>query len=136
MRPAAPDASGEVTVEPADFWVRLAATLLDLIVILAVLGMTGLPIAFPFAAFGYFVAFWAWRGTTLGGAVLNLRIARLDGRKLDAGVALVRAFGAIMSLLPAGLGFLWVLWDPEKQSWHDKIAGTTVVRTSRGQPLI
>ena len=33
-----------------------------------------------------------------------------------------------LSLLPLGLGYLWMLWDPQQQTWHDKICGTMVVR--------
>lgn len=122
--------------ERADFWPRLGAAALDFALIAVVHGLI-LPFV-PFLAlwFVYHIAFWAWRGTTLGGVVLNLRIVRLDGRTVDLGVAIVRALGAVMSFLPAGLGFLWVIWDAEKQSWHDKIAGTVIARLPRGQPLI
>lgn len=41
--------------------------------------------------------------------------------------ALLRCLAYIFSLMPLGLGFLWILWDPRKQAWHDKIAGTIVV---------
>jgi uncharacterized RDD family membrane protein YckC len=34
------------------------------------------------------------------------------------------------------LGFFWIIWDAEKQGWHDKIAGTVVVRLPRGMPLV
>ena len=41
-----------------------------------------------------------------------------------------------LSLFVAGLGFIWVAFDDEKQSWHDKIAGTTIVRVPKGTPLL
>jgi len=48
----------------------------------------------------------------------------------------VRALGCFLSLLVCGLGFIWVAFDQEKQSWHDKIAGTVVVRVPKGVSLI
>lgn len=41
--------------------------------------------------------------------------------------ALIRYFGYIISMIPLGLGFLWVLWDPKHQGFHDKMAGTIVL---------
>jgi uncharacterized RDD family membrane protein YckC len=34
------------------------------------------------------------------------------------------------------VGFLWIIWDAEKQAWHDKIAGTVVVRLPKAAPLV
>jgi uncharacterized RDD family membrane protein YckC len=42
--------------------------------------------------------------------------------------AFVRILVANFSLLVFGLGFLWMLWDPKSQTWHDKAAGTVVVK--------
>jgi uncharacterized RDD family membrane protein YckC len=84
----------------------------------------------------YHVAMWAWRGTTLGGIVFRLRLIRLNGRPPDFTVALVRALGACLSFVVAGLGFFWASWNPEKQSWHDMIAGTVIVKTPRSLPLV
>jgi uncharacterized RDD family membrane protein YckC len=44
--------------------------------------------------------------------------------------AIVRNVARILSGLVFGLGYLWMLWDPRKQTWHDKIANTVVVRTT------
>ena len=54
----------------------------------------------------------------------------------DWSVAVVRALGGFLSLAVAGLGFIWVAFDDEKQSWHDKIAGTTIVRVPKGTALL
>jgi uncharacterized RDD family membrane protein YckC len=48
----------------------------------------------------------------------------------------VRALGGFLSLIAAGLGFIWVAFDDEKQAWHDKIAGTTIVRVPKGTSLL
>jgi uncharacterized RDD family membrane protein YckC len=43
---------------------------------------------------------------------------------------------AAFSIIVLFLGFLWMIWDQEKQTWHDKIAGTIVIRLPRGTPLV
>jgi uncharacterized RDD family membrane protein YckC len=47
----------------------------------------------------------------------------------------VRALSAIFSFAALGLGCFWILRDPESQAWHDKIAGTYVVKVPRNWPL-
>jgi uncharacterized RDD family membrane protein YckC len=48
----------------------------------------------------------------------------------------VRALGCFLSMIVACLGFIWIAIDSEKQAWHDKIAGTVVVRTSKAAALV
>jgi uncharacterized RDD family membrane protein YckC len=48
---------------------------------------------------------------------------------------LIRGLSGIFSIAVFGLGFLWVLRDPERQGWHDRIAGTYVVKVPRNYPL-
>jgi uncharacterized RDD family membrane protein YckC len=130
------------TLPRAGFWLRVAAALLDVILIAMVSGMIHSvvygfsPGGMPFWLAIYSVAMWTTKGTTIGGIVCGLKVVRLDDRPLDWGVAIVRGLGAFLSLAVAGLGFIWVAFDPEKQSWHDKIAGTTIVRVPRGTSLI
>ena len=57
------------------------------------------------------------------------KVARLDGRPVDAPTALVRSLGAAFGTLALGLGYFWAAWDADRQGWHDKISGTVVVRT-------
>ena len=83
----------------------------------------------------YHVGFWTWRGTTLGGIICNLRVVRTDGSALKFPEAFVRGLTGIFSLIVLGLGFLWVLRDPEQQSWHDRVAGTYVVKVPRTYPI-
>jgi uncharacterized RDD family membrane protein YckC len=89
----------------------------------------------PMLFLAYSVLFWAWQGTTLGGIICNLRIVRADGRRLQFADAVVRALGGVLSVASLGIGFLWILRDPQQQSWHDKIAGTLVVKVPKGTPL-
>jgi uncharacterized RDD family membrane protein YckC len=49
---------------------------------------------------------------------------------------MVRALACFISLIALGLGFFWIAFDAEKQGWHDKIAGTVVVRLPKGQSLV
>ncbi len=79
---------------------------------------------------------WKLRGTTIGGIIFGLKVARLDDRPVDWATAIVRALACFLSLAVVGLGFFWVAFDDEKQSWHDKIAGTVVVRVPKGISLI
>ncbi len=85
---------------------------------------------------GYGAVMWRFRGTTIGGIVFGIKVVRLDDRPVDWLTAIVRALASFLSLFAAGLGFLWIIWDPERQAWHDKIAGTVVVRMPRGVSLV
>ena len=59
---------------------------------------------------------------------MNIKVARTDGAALTVGTGVVRYIGFLLSTVVIFLGVLWVLWDPNKQGWHDKIANTVVVR--------
>jgi len=118
----------------AGFWERMGAALLDVALLAVLVGITG-PFIF-LVALAYFAGMWAWKGTTIGGIVLKLQVVREDGGPLTFLVALVRALAAAFSAACFFLGFFWIAWDPEKQSWHDKIAGTAVVRLPRSLPLV
>jgi len=134
---SAPAVIAEVLALPrASFWERMAAAFLDIILI-SILGaiVHGPPWVF-LIALAYFAGMWTWRGTTVGGIVLNLKVVRYDGQPLTFPVALVRALAAAFSIIVLFLGFLWIAWSRDKQGWHDKIAGTAVVRQPRGTPLL
>ena len=83
----------------------------------------------------YHVGFWVWKGTTVGGIICQLRLVRIDGAPLQFVDAFVRGLGAIFSLAVFGLGGLWILKDPDRQAWHDRIAGTFVVKVPRNYPI-
>jgi uncharacterized RDD family membrane protein YckC len=76
----------------------------------------------------YSVAFLAWRGQTLGKMVMNIKVLRGNGSRISAGYALLRYLGYFICCLMAGVGFLWIVFDPRKQGIHDKIADTVVVK--------
>ena len=135
--PAVSPALPEVLSYPkAGFWERMGAAFLD-IVLVGILGaiVGGPPLSF-LVALAYFAGMWAWRGTTVGGIVLKLQVVRTDGQPLTFLAALVRGLAAAFSVVVVFLGFLWIAWDQDKQGWHDKIAGTVVVRLPRAVPLV
>jgi uncharacterized RDD family membrane protein YckC len=75
----------------------------------------------------YFFLTVAVTGRTLGKAVMGLRIIRPDGRRLSVVRSFVRAVAYLVSLVPVGAGFLWILVDRDRRGWHDHIAGSRVV---------
>lgn len=69
-------------------------------------------------------------GQTWGRKIVGIKVVRKDtGAPLGVGKAFGRtAFAWIISSNICYLGYLWMLWDGEKQTWHDKIVGAVVVR--------
>lgn len=140
----APGVSGtEAAVyEPVGFGPRFVALLVDFIfvvfclVALEAFGGVDLLDNLLLPWLGYHLVFWMWRGTTLGGIALGLKLERINGEELTFGVILVRALASIISFVCLGVGFFWASWDAERQSWHDKIAGTVITRAPKGVSLI
>jgi uncharacterized RDD family membrane protein YckC len=142
--PAGPAAPLPLTTLPRPgFWPRIGALFIDAIIVGVVvrllldwpdgysehrLFLLGLAV--------YGAVMWKVKGTTMGGIVFDLRVVRLDSRPLDWPTVCVRALGCILSLCALGLGFFWIGIDPGKQAWHDKLAGTIVVRVPKGTPLV
>ncbi|MBI3418242.1 MAG: RDD family protein [Verrucomicrobia bacterium] len=124
------------------FWPRLGATFLDSVLlfvlhlILAEFRLHHGPVFLFTVLAAYNAGMWFWKGTTFGGIVFGLKVVRLDGRPLDWPIVLVRAFSAFLSLAVFGLGFFWASWSAERQSWHDIIAGTTIVKLPKSESLI
>ena len=76
------------------------------------------------------VGFWVWKAATPGKMVISAKI--VDAKTLgkpSTGQLIVRYIGYFISAFVFGLGFLWVAFDKRKQGWHDKIAGTLVIKT-------
>jgi uncharacterized RDD family membrane protein YckC len=121
----------------AGFWIRIGALLLDALLVGFLMGVLhhGYRLELLVLA-AYGAVMWKLRGSTIGGIVFDLRVVRLDGREVDWETAIVRALGCFLSLAVAGLGFFWIVLDDQKQAWHDKIAGTVVVRVAKGTPLV
>ncbi len=140
----------EVKIEPAGFWIRLGAYIVDnvLITLLSIVlgvvfmllfGVGRNPMALAslgplfylislFLPFAYFIYYLGKRGYTPGKGFLGLQVIRQDGTGISYGDATIRTFSYILSSLPFNLGFLWIAFDRAKQGWHDKIAKTQVIR--------
>ena len=137
----------------AGFWVRVGASLIDTILLalvttpllVAIYGWAGLDYGYAVCSTGFVdilvtwilpvvavIWFWVKKQATPGKLLLSLRVVDAKtGRSLTVGQSVARYLGYIVSTIPFGLGLLWVGFDSKKQGWHDKIAGTVVVRNRR-----
>jgi uncharacterized RDD family membrane protein YckC len=127
--------SGVLTGERAGFWRRFAAALIDgLIVGLA----TGIPEAafknngylFGFVvASAYFTYFEGGpSGAGFGKRAMRIRVVDFrSGGSIGYRRGFIRYIGRIVSALAFYIGYLWMLWDSERQCWHDKFADDLVV---------
>ena len=120
----------------AGFGARLGAVLIDGILLTVVGAVANAVIgrgaggaaglAIGIAYFGYLEG--STSGQTLGKRVAGIRVIDYaTGGSIGYGRAIVRYFARILSALPCLLGYFWMLWDKEKQTWHDKIIGDVVV---------
>jgi uncharacterized RDD family membrane protein YckC len=135
-------------VEYAGFWVRVAATLVDSVLIALiifpllysiygdgylaterfVLGFWDFLLSYVLPAVGT-VLFWAYKSATPGKMLIRARIVDArTGRKATTGQLMLRYVGYFAAMIPLMLGILWVAFDKRKQGWHDKIASTVVIR--------
>ena len=121
----------------ATFADRLGAFVLDgILVALFIYMMSRIDgQAFVPLLLAYRFACWTWKGATVGGIICQLRVIRVDGNLVGPGEAMIRSLGSIFSFGILGLGCLWILRDADRQAWHDKIAGTFVVKVPRQWPV-
>ncbi|HSR44433.1 MAG TPA: RDD family protein [Acidimicrobiia bacterium] len=121
----------------ASFGERFIAAVIDSIVVglatalLGRMGFLGSVVGFV-AGYGYYVYLeGSPSGQTVGKRAMSIRVVGLQtGYTIGYAGAFIRVIGKIVSAIPCLLGFLWMLWDPEKQTWHDKLAGAVVVPVS------
>ena len=133
------------------FWARVLATLIDSVLIMAIT----LPPLLAIYGLAYLenneavsgladilisnilpmilvILFWTKKQATPGKMAVSAKIVDAEtGGKPSKKQCVGRYFAYILSAIPLGLGFLWVAFDPKKQSWHDKLAGTVVVKVQR-----
>jgi uncharacterized RDD family membrane protein YckC len=127
----------EVAVEYMGFWIRLGAAITDSVVIwfvffvlsrIIVVGIMS-PILWLLLPFLYHWLFIGLKGQTLGKMAVGIKVVNAQGSIPGLGDAALReVLGKIVSSIAIYLGFLWIIWDRQKQGWHDKIASTHVVR--------
>lgn len=139
------------SLDYAGFWARFGASIIDTIVLVTITW----PILMAFYGESYLesedimqgpmdfmiswvapmvvtIAFWIAKQATPGKMALRMRIVDArSGQAPSAGQCIGRYLAYIISILPLGLGLLWVAFDSRKQGWHDKLAGTVVVRNRR-----
>jgi len=88
----------------------------------------------------YYLIFWVhYEGATPGKKLLAIKIVRDNGEKINYPHAFIRylaSFISALSIFIFGLGYLWMIWDKRKQTWHDKIAGTIVVKTDKKPKIL
>ncbi len=115
----------------AAFPARVGAVALDFVPFAIMCHMLHIGTALTLLLFVvYNSAMWAWRGTTVGGMICRIRVIRTDGRELAIGDGVVRGMASVVSIAFLGLGWLWAAWDEKRQAWHDRAAGTYVVRAA------
>jgi uncharacterized RDD family membrane protein YckC len=133
---------------PSGFWMRVWASILDTLLIIAICW----PITFWIYGAGYWgadygfiagpadfainwiapmiavIAFWTLRQATPGKMATRMRIVdATTGEKPTLRQWIIRYVGYFVSTIPLGLGIFWVGFDRRKQGWHDKMANTLVV---------
>lgn len=136
-------------VQYVGFWARVGASIIDTILIMAVIA----PIALLVVGKEYFdplretdaltfllewlfpavavIVFWAYRSATPGKMVIHAVIVDANTLgKPSTGQLIGRYLGYFVSTIPLGLGLMWVGWDARKQGWHDKLASTVVIRAT------
>ena len=80
-------------------------------------------------SFGYYILLTAAFGATLGKMALGMTVVDENGQKAGFFKVLIReTIGKFVSALVLFLGFIWILFDGNRQGWHDKIGGTFVVK--------
>lgn len=127
----------------ASFWRRGAAVLLDIIIVMVINNLLGVAfvlggdrvaiigqVVTSLAGLAYYVYFIGHRGQTVGKIIMKIKVVGIEtGKPIGYGSAFLREIvGKILSGLPVGLGYLWSIKDKNKQTWHDKIVKSVVVK--------
>lgn len=140
-----------LSVNSVSFWRRFFAFTIDLFIlglifkVISLLGIdlgttvTGVvplsPISLAVSTI-YFIVFYSTGGQTPGKKILGIRVISINGSPLDWKKGVLRSVGYLPSTIPLYLGFLWSIWDADRQAWHDKLAGTRVVKASFDRELL
>jgi uncharacterized RDD family membrane protein YckC len=126
-------------VEYLGFGPRVVASLIDNLLVLVIFAplsyfLTGKADSnFATAASVIAVlAYWYYKQSSPGKMIFDSKIVDAKtGGKMTTGQIVGRYFAYVISAIPLGLGFIWIAFDKKKQGWHDKLAGTVVIRTNR-----
>jgi len=141
-------------LEYVGFWPRVGASLIDTVLLLIILipiihmvygpsywasdsfiqGPIDFLINYVLPAIAV-IAFWVARQATPGKMAIGAKIVdSKTGRSASTGQLVGRYLGYYVSSIPLLLGLIWVAFDDKKQGWHDKLAGTVVVRAKERGP--
>jgi uncharacterized RDD family membrane protein YckC len=120
-------------MEKAGFFRRFLAVFIDGILLaplsyFLVSSVGNQYVGFPLQVLYEAVLIAMWNGQTVGKKVMGVRITTTSGGSVDFVKALIRPIAKILSAIVLALGYLWMLWDKNSQTWHDKIAGTYAVK--------
>jgi len=109
----------QTTEEQAGLGLRVVSWVVD-----------GIITSIPYLNFITIIVNWVMyrRGNTIGLKLVGARIVRENGDVSGFFHTAVRSAASFLSIIPLGLGYAWALWDPQKQTWHDKIMHTYVLR--------
>jgi uncharacterized RDD family membrane protein YckC len=140
-------AQGTRQVTYVGFWKRFAAMWIDTLILTVLIALIVLPLygrEYPVlqaqgktagvdtlinvGAILATILLWRFRGATPGKMLFSAKI--VDATTFgppSTGKLIGRFFAYLVSMVPLCLGFLWIAFDPRKQGWHDKLAGTVVI---------
>lgn len=147
--------TSQIELRYVGFWVRLLAFIIDSLAIMAMLWFVTLFIPLSESLSGIdmtnresllalvptlltrlgfdamfsavvFLLLWNILRSSLGKILFHAYIVDSSGQRARFGQLLVRYLGYFISLFCFGLGFIWIAFDPKKQGWHNKLAGTVV----------
>jgi len=88
-------------------------------------------VVYVLVAYLFFAWFWMHGGQTLGMRAWKLKVLNDNGANLDWKQSAIRFAAAGLSLIPVGLGYLWILFDSNNLSWHDKLSKSRIVDTRK-----
>jgi uncharacterized RDD family membrane protein YckC len=122
----------------AGFWIRFLAYFIDSLVLGTLFFVVSVAVSSGFANIVYLVAIAYFTlleggptGQTIGKRAVGIRVIDFaQGGPIGYGRAFIRYIARLLSFLVFALGYLWMIWDKEKQTWHDKLANAVVVPTS------
>ena len=81
----------------------------------------------------FFSIFWLKSGQTLGMQAWRIKLVAVEGSGVSWRQCLLRCLGALLSALPAGLGYWWSLLDTDSRTWHDRLSGTKLVKVPKAK---
>ncbi|MGH2464699.1 MAG: RDD family protein, partial [Candidatus Limnocylindrales bacterium] len=121
-------ATGRLVATPATI-AAIDATLGSIVGLVVVLAVGGYLIQSL-----YFGLLWSRRGASIGQELLGLEVRRqADGTRISFRRGCLRVLGYALAAASGYFGFIFVVLDPRKQGWHDKIAGTVVIKPVAGR---